>query len=239
MGIPTAIPYDIVKVGDLYGSVFELINAKSLQELIIDGADIDSLVKESVDVLKIIHSTKLKDGELPSKREEKIECAKYCSQFLPKEIGDKLVHLLEALPETNTMLHGDFHIKNLMKQNNELILVDMNTISVGHPIFEFGAMYSTYQGFASVDKNNTKEFLGISLEESKRFLELTYKYYFEDKNQEYIDDVLEKAKIISYLQILWIRSNFMEKDNEIHKKDIEFAKNYLIEHVNKIDTLEF
>ena len=55
MGIPTAIPYDIVKVGDLYGSVFELINAKSLQELIIDGADIDSLVKESVDVLKIIH----------------------------------------------------------------------------------------------------------------------------------------------------------------------------------------
>ncbi len=71
MGIPTAIPYDIVKVGDLYGSVFELINAKSLQELIIDGADIDSLVKESVDVLKIIHSTKLKDEELPSKREEK------------------------------------------------------------------------------------------------------------------------------------------------------------------------
>ena len=32
MGIPTAIPYDVVKVGDYYGSVFELLNAKSFRK---------------------------------------------------------------------------------------------------------------------------------------------------------------------------------------------------------------
>ena len=87
--------------------------------------------------------------------------------------------------------------------------------------------------------NNTLEFLGISLEQSQKFLELTYKYYFEGKSQEYIDEVINKAKIICYLQILWIRSKYMEEGNEIHKKDIEFAKNYLIENVEKINTLEF
>ena len=30
LGIPTAIPYDVVRVGDTYGSVFELLNATSL-----------------------------------------------------------------------------------------------------------------------------------------------------------------------------------------------------------------
>lgn len=34
LGIPTAIPYDVVKVGDGYGSVFELLNAKSFSKLI-------------------------------------------------------------------------------------------------------------------------------------------------------------------------------------------------------------
>ena len=239
LGIPTAIPYDIVKVGDLYGSVFELINSSSLQKLIIDGADIDKLAKETVEVLKKIHSTKLEEGELPSKRKEKIEWAKDCSQLLPEKTLKKLIDLLEKLPETNTMIHGDFHIKNIMKQDDEIILIDMDTISVGHPIFELGAIYATYGGFASVNKNNTLEFLGISLEQSQKFLDLTYKYYFEGKSQEYIDEVINKAKIICYLQILWIRSKFMEEGNEIHKKDIEFSKNYLIENVEKINTLEF
>ena len=34
LGIPTAIPYDIVKVGNSYGSVFELLDCKSLDTLI-------------------------------------------------------------------------------------------------------------------------------------------------------------------------------------------------------------
>ena len=239
LGIPTAIPYDIVKVGDLYGSVFELINSSSLQKLIKDGEDLDKLVKETVDVLKKIHSTKLEEGELPSKRKEKIEWAKDCSKILPEKTEKKLVELLEKLPETNTMIHGDFHIKNIMKQDDEIILIDMDTISVGHPIFELGAIYATYAGFASVDKNNTLDFLGITLEQSQQFLRLTYKYYFEGKSQDYIDEVISKAKIICYLQILWIRSKYMEEGNEIYKKDLEFAKNYLIENVEKINTLEF
>ena len=239
MGIPTAIPYDIVRVGDLYGSVFELINANSLQKLIVNGEDIDKLAKESVSILKIIHSKNVEYGEFPSKRKEKIEWAEYCKKILPEEVANKLIKLINDLPETNTLLHGDFHIKNLMKQNDEIILIDMNTISVGHPIFELGAIYATYSAFASVDKDNPQSFLGITYEQSKNFLDSTFKYYFEDKSEEFINSVIEKAKIISYLQVLYIRSNYLDPNNEIHKQDIEFAKNYLIENVDKIDTLQF
>ena len=34
LGVPTAIPYDVVRVGDSYGSVFELLNAESYSSLI-------------------------------------------------------------------------------------------------------------------------------------------------------------------------------------------------------------
>lgn len=239
LGIPTAIPYDIVKVGDLYGSVFELLNSKSLQKMIVEGTDIEKLVRDTVDVLKLIHTTKLKENELPSKRKEKIEWAKECKPYLPEEIADKLIRLIENVPETNTMLHGDFHIKNIMKQNDEILLIDMDTISVGHPIFELGAIYATYNGFACVNKNNTQEFLGISLNQSQRFLDLTYKYYFEDKTQEYIEDVMKKASIIAYLHVLWLRTKFLEENNEVQKQEIEYCKNYFINNLPKIDSLAF
>ncbi|MBO7086569.1 MAG: STAS domain-containing protein, partial [Bacilli bacterium] len=125
MGIPTAIPYDVVKVGDLYGSVFELLNAKSFAMLIREGANVEQLAKESVDILKIIHSTTLKPGELPNKKEEVLKWAEFAKPYLSAEVYDKVMKLVNDVPNTNNMLHGDYHIKNIMKQNNENLLIDM------------------------------------------------------------------------------------------------------------------
>ena len=239
LGIPTAIPYDIVKVGDLYGSVFELINSKPIQKLITEGQDIENIVKDLVDVLKKIHSTEIKDDDLPGKKIEIIEMGSKCKEYLPKEAGEKLMKLIFNIPMVDTMVHGDFHIKNIMKQNDEIILIDMDKIAIGHPIFELGAMYATYRAFACVDKNNTQEFLGISLEQSEKILQLIFKYYFNNKTPEYIEEVMNKASIIAYLEVMWLRLTYMEENNELQKQEIEFCKNYLTEKLPKIDSLDF
>ena len=239
LGIPTAIPYDIVKVGNLYGSVFELINSKTMQEMITEGADLDKLVKDLVDLLKKIHSSKVENDELVSTKQTIIERAANCRSYLPKEIGEKLMRLIYDIPMSNTIIHGDFHIKNIMKQNDELLLIDMDTISVGHPIFDLSGIYATYHAFACVNKNNPQEFLGISPEQSEKILELTFKYYFNDKSEEYIADVKYKASILAYMQVLWLRTTYMEEDNEIQKQEIEFCRNYLTENLPEIDSLDF
>ena len=239
LGIPTAIPYDIVRVGNQYGAVFELINSKSLQRIIVEGADIESIVKELVKVLKQMHSTKVENDELPNKKKSIIEKVSQCKEYLPKEASEKLMKLIFEIPMTNTMIHGDFQIKNIMKQNDDIILIDMDTLAFGHPIFELGAMYATYSAFACVDKNNTMDFLGISLEQSKRILDLTFEYYFEGKPQKYIEEVKYKASIIAFLQVLELRTKYGDKNNEITKQEIEFAKNYLVENLPKIDKLYF
>ena len=239
LGIPTAIPYDIVKVGNLYGSVFELINSKSLQKMIIEGANLENLVKDLVDVLKKMHSTNVDTNEMPNRKKTIIEMGNKCKEYLPQEIGEKLMNLIYDVPMVNTMIHGDFHIKNIMKQNDEILLIDMDTISFGHPIFELGAMYATYRGFACINKNNPQEFLGISLEQSEKILQLTFQYYFNDKTPEYIEDVMHKASIIAYMIVLWLRTTFSEENNEMQKQEIEFCKNYLIENLPKIDSLAF
>lgn len=201
MGIPTAIPYDVVQVGDLYGSVFELLNAKSFSKLINAGEDVDELARQSIDILKTIHKTTLKDGELPSKKQEAVGWAEYCAPHLPKEIGERLVQLFKDIPETNNMLHGDYHIKNIMRQGDENLLIDMDTLSVGHPVFELAQMYFAYQGFSETDHEAIKRFLGIDRETAGRFWNSSLKYYFDGKDEAFIADAVIKARIICYTRI--------------------------------------
>ena len=128
-GIPTAIPYDIVRVGDGYGSVFELLNAKSFAKLLInDPSSFDYVVKMSVDLLKKIHATEFKRGDMPDMKAVALDWAKFLELYLPSDQYAKLHSLIEAVPENSHMLHGDYHIKNVMLQDGEALLIDMDTL---------------------------------------------------------------------------------------------------------------
>lgn len=239
MGIPTAIPYDVVQVGDLYGSVFELLNAKSFAKLLRDGAPTEDIARQSVEILKTIHSTVLKPGELPDKKQESMKWVKYTMEGLPEDVGNKLLKLFEEIPDTYTMLHGDYHIKNIMQQNGENLLIDMDTLSMGHPIYEFAAIFAAYVGFSCVDKENASHFFDIPGEKCDEMWKYTVKYYFEGKDDAYIESVTEKAAIICYTRLYRWYSTKRSKEDELAQQVIAFCRDYLINTVPKTDKLYF
>lgn len=238
MGVPTAIPYDVVQVGDLYGSVFELLNAKSFAKIMIaDPSKTDELAKASVDILKTMHATMLKPGELPDKKAEALVWAEFCREHLPADVGDKLVSLVQAVPDTYNMLHGDYHIKNIMQQNGENLLIDMDTLAMGHPIFEFSAIYAAYIGFSCIDHEQVMRFLGIPYEQSLQFWNATLKYYFGTDDADALRAIEEKAAIICYARLL--RRTFRKaKEDEAYKaKMVEYCKQALCDMVPRTDSL--
>ena len=234
LGIPTAIPYDIVKVGDTYGAIFELLNSKSLEKLVEEGANIEKLAKECVKILKKMHETEVNINELPNRKDTIIEWANYCKKELSKETYEELIDFINNIEDKNTMIHGDFQIKNLMKQDNEVLLIDMDTLSYGNPIFEFGAMFATYVAFSCINHDNPMEFLGISYEKSNELWECIYNDYYKDKSTKEKETLLEKIKILSYLEVLFIRSKYKDENNKYLDEEIEFCKNYLTKNLPKI-----
>ena len=203
MGIPTAIPYDVVKVGEGYGSVFELLSAKSFAKLLIaDPANLDMCVKLSVELLKKIHGTELKKGDMPDMKAVALGWADFLADYLPAEQYEKLHSLIAAVPDDNHMLHGDYHIKNVMLQNGETLLIDMDTLCLGHPVFEFASIFLAYVGFGEVDHEVSGRFLGIPYEMGAEFWNKTLRLYFDTDDEAKCEEIANKAKVVGYARLM-------------------------------------
>lgn len=239
-GIPTAIPYDVVRVGDSYGSVFELLNAKSFAKLIkAEPENLDKYVELYVDLLKKIHSTELQDGEMPDMKEVALNWASFLKDYLPEDQFNKLYSLVEAVPKDNHMMHGDYHIKNVMMQNDEVLLIDMDTLCMGHPVFEMASVFLAYCGYSENDHSISESFMGIPHETAVKIWEKTLRLYFGTDDPAKLEEYENKAKIVGYTRMMrrTIRRNGFE--TELGRKDIESCKRHLAELLPKVDSLVF
>lgn len=240
LGIPTAIPYDVVKVGEGYGSVFELLNAQSFANIIIkDPSKLDEVVKMSVDLLKKIHSTEVKPGTMPEMKGVAKGWVDFLKDYIDEDKYNKFAKMVDEIPDVHTMLHGDYHVKNVMLQDNEVLLIDMDTLCVGYPIFEFASIYNAYQGYSIVDKNCVKNFLGIDYDTCKEFWEKTLSLYFDDRTVEEVKQIEDKAKLIGFARIM--RRSIRRKglENEEGRLLIEACKKNIYELLDRVDSLTY
>lgn len=239
MGIPTAISFDVVRVGDRYGAVYELLNAQSLCKILQrDPGRLDECVDISVDLLKKIHGTLLQPGEMPDQRKVVLGWTRFLKDHLPEKTYEKLYALMEAIPEDHHMLHGDYHVKNVMVQNGETLLIDMDTLCMGHPVYEFASIYLAYVGFSAIDKTNCEKFLGLPISLCSEFWQKTLERYFGTTDPEKLKTIEEKATLVANVRLLR-RTIRRESDTEMGQKMIAYCKDSIITLTDKLDTLVF
>ena len=117
-----------------------------------------------------------------------------------------------------------------MVQNGEFILIDMDTLSVGHPIFELAALYAPYCAFEEDEEGNTEKFFGINSLEAKNLYNSLVDLYFGK------DDALikDKLKVVAYTHMVWWTS-VNQPDN---KNRLINCKNRLANLLDKYDDLD-
>ena len=203
LGINTAIPYGIVRVGDGYGTVTELLNATSVTKLIRNNpSDLTEAAKYYIDMLKSIHAIEVADGLVPDMKETALDWADFVAAHIPEAQGKKLRALIEAVPKRNTLMHGDYHTNNIMVQNGEPLLIDMDTLCMGHPVFELGSMFNAFVGYSELNHDNMMDFFGYDFETAGRFWNMALKMYLGTEDEAVCQSVAEKAMIIGYTRML-------------------------------------
>ena len=240
LGIPTAISYDVVRVGERYGSAFELLRARSFSRILAEEPEkLDWCVSEYVRMMKRLHTTEVPEGKLPDMKETAVGWVLFLKDYLPVEAGEKLLALVREVPRQSFMIHGDFHTKNLVLQEDEVLLIDMDTLSAGHPIFELCSIFNSFAGFSELDHERFRKFQGFDRELGQVFWRRSLMEYLGTDQEERFHEVEDKARILGYTRL--IRRSIRRNGFETEKGRAEIAhwKAELLELLDRTDTLLF
>ena len=235
LGVNTAIPYGIVRIGDGYGCLTELLNATSVTKLIRSNTnDLSQSVAYYIDTIKEVHTIETQRGDLPDFKEWVLDWVDFLTSYLDAAHAQKMRALVEGIPDSNFIIHGDYHTNNVMVQNGEPILIDMDTLSVGHPILELASMFNAFIGYGELDKKTTEDFFGFDSDTAKRFWRLSLARYLGTEDEKAIEETENKAMVIGYMRIL---RRCLRRDSDA--TTISHYKNRLIQAIDKVDTLVF
>lgn len=204
-GIPTAIPYDVVRCGKSYGTVFELIDANTLSWNFIHHPERFNEFMDKYDVLlKKFHSTPALKGTFPDIRDKYHTWAHGLEKYMEPDEVKLIDRLIDAVPQRDTMVHVDCHSGNIMVQNGNLIFVDMADVSIGHPLFDIGAEYFHYMIMRTTSLG-AKVVFGVEPEDAELPVKVWYALvdrYFGETDQKRLEQIHKMLKYFGFLRCL-------------------------------------
>ena len=206
VGIPTAISFDIVKVGEKYGSVFELIAARSVASILEENPkEAESYIAPYVELLKCVHAIPYKETAKVSLPDAQVKFKGYIETiagYVPAQTVALLQKFADCIPMQCTILHGDCQPGNVMVTKDELLFIDMDTLSFGNPLFDIGYLYSTLIVYPQIPTMPMRNLFDIPRDVVLGFWQKIFDLYYEDCSTEERAHLKTMCEIISHVQVL-------------------------------------
>ena len=195
MGMPTAISFDVVKVGSQYGLVYELLHAQTLSACLKQNPErLDELARKYADLFLQMHHIQVPVNScVPNGLEHERSQVQHIRRYFPQEKIDLLLQILDTVPAGHSLLHLDLQAKNVMIQNDELMLIDMGEVGYGHPVLDLAHAYSSMVSLGG-DYN---QIVGIPRELGMELWNRTIDYYFEGLPADVVALRKEQIKAVS------------------------------------------
>ncbi len=230
-GVPTAIPFDVVRVGDCYGSVFELVDARTLNDLLIEQPDhTDDIIRQYADLVRTVRNIRAEPGELPSCREKYLGRLDIIGDLLSDPLKERLRELLEAIPESLNLVHGDFHMKNILLSKGEPVLIDMDMLGTGDAVFEYAGIYVTYKAFTEHEPDNSMKFYGIPAELCDRVWNGITKLCIDAPDRQSAEKEMDRIVLAGNIRFLQLLITLGRADDEIGRLRVNTA----VERLNAV-----
>ena len=134
------------------------------------------------------------------------------------------------------VVHGDSQMKNIMLTDGEPMLIDMDTLSAGHPIFDIQSVYITYFAFEEDDPENSMSFLGVPQATAERVWERFVGDYFGTEDQTAIGKLRDKITLVGCVRFLFL---IADDDSELTRTRVSRTVSRLTELIEKVTDLTF
>lgn len=195
MGMPTAISFDVVRVGSQYGLVYELLKASTLSACIKREPErIDEFARKYAALFRQLHQIEVpQNSSVPDAMEHEKQQVRHITRYFPQESIDLMMQVLEAIPAGRRLLHLDLQSKNAMVQDGELMLIDMGEVGYGHPLLDLGHAYSAMVTLVG----DYETIIGIPRELGRELWNRAIDYYFEGLPADVVAQRKRQIEVVS------------------------------------------
>ena len=195
MGMPTAISFDVVRVGCQYGLVYELLQADTLSACIKREPErIDEFARKYAELFHQLHAIEVPGGSsVPCAIERERQQIRHIRRYFPQESIDLMLRIVDAIPDANRLLHLDLQTKNAMVQNGELMLIDMGEVGYGHPLLDLGHAYSAMVTLVG----DYDKIIGMPRELGRELWSRAIDYYLEGMPAEVVKQRKAQIEVVS------------------------------------------
>ena len=199
MGVPTAISYDVVRCGDCFGVVYEMLNAKTAAQIIDAQPDkIHEVCSKCAILLKSLHEILPgPEAGLPDRKRELLMNTDALAGLITDGEIRTMKDFINSIPDRKTFLHGDFNSKNIMLRDGEFQLIDIGDAAVGHPVFDVAGLMLAYiilpqnRGGRLSDQQR-RGLLGFDFELAPKVWNVLCSTYFGLKNIAEVQNMTDK-----------------------------------------------
>ena len=234
LGVPTAISFDLVDCGEgKIGVVYEAIKSSTLGETIQkDPSRMEELTEKYVEQLNLLHAVHTDNPAFGSAKASFAKQVEAASKHLTEEEGELMKRILDVLPEGDRLVHCDAHPKNIMIQNGEMLWIDMEGMSVGHPIYDLISIAVILNGMRTDEM--AMGICGMDNATVKLFKDCFIRKYFKTDDPEMIQKMgglLDGLRLIRAVFAIGFTTSGTEK---YRSAIIDMARQHFFPNIQKI-----
>lgn len=195
LGMPTAISFDIVRVGDRFGLVYELLKAQTLSTIVArEPEKVDDYARLYANMFRQLHSIEVPSySPIPEATKQIEKSIHKIARYFDTAGTDILLKIIDNIPHANRLLHCDLQPKNIMMQGTEPMLIDMGEVCSGHPLMDLGYSYSAMVTFVG----DFESVIGLPRELGNKLWMRMADYYFEGLSPSEILHRIQQIEVVS------------------------------------------
>lgn len=187
------------------GIELEMIKGKTIEEDMLENPELIPdygvlMAKE----LKRIHSCKPDNTVFLPIHQFYHDCVSKCLSdgWITSSEAEKIEKFINAVPISETMIHGDYHILNLMTEGGRIRLIDLADCMSGNPVFDLliTNLYLHYMPVYLPDF--CKVLVKVTPQQLLSCWEQFVRSYFGTENEKEIDRINTILNIYSMLKLI-------------------------------------
>jgi uncharacterized protein (TIGR02172 family) len=208
-GVPSVIAYDVVRVGDSLGVVFEMIRSDTLGHAMRDNPDrLEEYVTKYVALAKELHSTRVESDALADVHDHLHALTDRLDEWCTDEEVAVMHDIVDAIPHANTLVHNDLHPGNIMVQDGELLLIDMPDLCKAPPVIDLISIFrNLVSGPTSPDpraRASIEQSVGMPAELIAQVGRLFFPMYTGITDPEELEGYMQRLQLLYAFNVVFI-----------------------------------